>query len=317
MNEAEKLINSLYGKGTIGFTCDSCGREVNGCSIVNGMTFCAKCYQETFGKDNQQNEIQQLKQQLEEKDEQIKKRVMVYEEQFIEQTNEIYSLKQQLAEKDKEIEEILSSKKHFKTCAENMSDVLKTINSVLPKPQENGLNYKKVADDVIALIKEKDKEINSLIVDYEKRISQEQELMSNMEHRLAEKQNTINEINKEFVQAVHDWKALCAEKDKEIETMKKDSDKNIDYLVEFASLIENEKDCNRMLKALDRVKSGNKYIIDKANQSKTEFAIQELEKVKELVKDKSAWSSPFGLLKIQESDVEQIIDQQIKELKGE
>lgn len=72
MNEAEKLINSLYGKGTIGFTCDSCGREVNGCSIVNGMKFCAKCYQETFGKDNQQNEIQQLKQQLEEKDKLLK-----------------------------------------------------------------------------------------------------------------------------------------------------------------------------------------------------------------------------------------------------
>ena len=75
-------------------------------------------------------------------------------------------LKQQLAEKDKEIEEILSSKKHFKTCAENMSDVLKTINSVLPKLQENGLNYKKVADDVIALIKEKDKEIEKLKQQY-------------------------------------------------------------------------------------------------------------------------------------------------------
>lgn len=37
---------------------------------------------------------------------------------------------------------------------------------------------------------------------------------------LAEKQNTIDKINKEFVQAVHDWKALCAEKDKEIERLK-------------------------------------------------------------------------------------------------
>ena len=73
MNEAEKLINNLYGKGTIGFTCDVCGRKVNGCSVVNGMKFCAKCYQETFGKDNQQNEIQQLKQQLEEKDKEIEK----------------------------------------------------------------------------------------------------------------------------------------------------------------------------------------------------------------------------------------------------
>ena len=69
---------------------------------------------------------------------------------------------------------------------------------------------------LIDTLKEKDKEINSLIVDYEKRISQEQELMSNMEHRLTEKQNTIDEINKEFVQSVKDWKTLCAEKDKEI-----------------------------------------------------------------------------------------------------
>lgn len=100
------MSNYFNDKGTIGFTCDICGRELNGCSIVNGMKFCAKCYQETFGKDNQQNEIQQLKQQLEEKDEQIKRRVMVYEGQFIEQADEIYSLKQQLAEKDKEIERL-------------------------------------------------------------------------------------------------------------------------------------------------------------------------------------------------------------------
>lgn len=34
---------------SISFTCDCCGREVGGCNIVNGMKFCAKCYQETFG----------------------------------------------------------------------------------------------------------------------------------------------------------------------------------------------------------------------------------------------------------------------------
>lgn len=107
MNDFDnKQICSYKDIDRFGFTCDVCGRKVNGCSIVNGMQFCAKCYQETFGKDNQQNEIQQLKQQLEEKDQQIKKRVMVYEKQFIVQTNEIYSLKQQLAEKDKEIERL-------------------------------------------------------------------------------------------------------------------------------------------------------------------------------------------------------------------
>lgn len=38
--------------GTIGFTCDVCGRETQGCTWVNGMKFCAKCYQETFGNTN-------------------------------------------------------------------------------------------------------------------------------------------------------------------------------------------------------------------------------------------------------------------------
>ena len=44
--------------------CDSCGREVYGCNIVNGMKFCAKCYQETFGETDKDKQIAELKQQL-------------------------------------------------------------------------------------------------------------------------------------------------------------------------------------------------------------------------------------------------------------
>ena len=84
------------------FMCENCGIETNGITFVNGMKFCAKCYHQIFGKDNQQTEITQLKQQL------------------------------------------------------------------------------------------------------------------------AEKQKTIDEINKEFVQAIHDWKTLCAEKDKELLEFKRD-----------------------------------------------------------------------------------------------
>lgn len=47
-------------------------------------------------------------------------------------------------------------------------------------------------------IKEKDKEINSLIVDYEKRISQEQELMSNLEKQLAEKDKEIEKLKQQY-----------------------------------------------------------------------------------------------------------------------
>ena len=46
------MNNYFNGSGTIGFTCDNCGREMQGCTWVNGMKFCAKCYQETFGNTN-------------------------------------------------------------------------------------------------------------------------------------------------------------------------------------------------------------------------------------------------------------------------
>ena len=44
--------NYFNSTGTIGFTCDVCGRELQGCTWQNGMRFCAKCYQETFGNKN-------------------------------------------------------------------------------------------------------------------------------------------------------------------------------------------------------------------------------------------------------------------------
>lgn len=44
--------------------CDSCGREVHGCNIVNGMKFCAKCYQETFGETDKDKQIAELQKQL-------------------------------------------------------------------------------------------------------------------------------------------------------------------------------------------------------------------------------------------------------------
>lgn len=218
MNDFDNKQICLYKDiNRLGFTCDVCGRKVNGCRYINGMSFCEKCYQETFGKDNQQNEIQQLKQQLEEKDEQIKKRVMVYEKQFIEQTDEIYSLKQQLAEK----------------------------------------------------------------------------------------QNTIDEINKEFVQAVHDWKALCAEKDKEIERLKNLFELNNEVVI------------NQGKEIFDlRVQ------VLQQKQNQTQLAIQELEKVKDTLKHfcnihNDEYYGVKSQVKGIEQDVCDQINQQIKELKGE
>lgn len=175
MNEAEKLINRLYGN--IGFTCDNCGRETYGITYVNGMKFCAKCYHQIFGKDNQQTEITQLKQQL------------------------------------------------------------------------------------------------------------------------TEKQNTIDEINKEFVQAVHDWKTLCAEKDKEIERLKNLSELNNEVVI------------NQGKEIFDlRVQ------VLQQKQNQTQLAIQELEKVKSSLFSKAIQITGTGVDCVRLYEINKIIDQQIKEL---
>lgn len=54
------------------YWCDSCGRRVKGITIVNGMDFCAKCYQETFGETEKDRKIADLQSQLAEKDKDIK-----------------------------------------------------------------------------------------------------------------------------------------------------------------------------------------------------------------------------------------------------
>lgn len=73
----------------ISFTCDSCGREVFGCNIVNGMKFCAKCYQETFGNDMFNKENRELLINL-----------------LAEKDKQIAELQKQLAEKEKKIEKL-------------------------------------------------------------------------------------------------------------------------------------------------------------------------------------------------------------------
>lgn len=107
MNDFDnKQICSYKDIDRFGFTCDVCGRKVNGCHYINGMSFCEKCYQETFGKDNQQNEIQQLKQQLAEKDKEINSLIVDYEKRISQEQELMSNLEKRIAEKDKEIERL-------------------------------------------------------------------------------------------------------------------------------------------------------------------------------------------------------------------
>lgn len=108
-----------------------------------------------------------------------------------------------------------------------------------------------------------------------------------VQKQLEKKQNEIDEINKEFVQAVHDWKTLCAEKDKEIEKLKQQN-----------TLLENEN--GKLAKELI-VKNYKKA--QKEVSFGIQLAIQELEKVKNFV-DGRTYCADY-------------INKRIQDLKGE
>ena len=103
---------------SMNFTCDVCGREVFSCTFVNGMKFCAKCYQETFGETDKDRKIADLEAKLAESERKLEeykkcncKECMTDYEKNLNQIidkflNENIKLKQQLAEKTLTIEQI-------------------------------------------------------------------------------------------------------------------------------------------------------------------------------------------------------------------
>ena len=94
----------------ISFTCDSCGREVFGCNIVNGMKFCAKCYQETFG--NQQKYIDMLNKESSE----------LLVNSLAEKDRQITELKKQLEEKERLLQ---YGKTEIKNLHKRINDIVK------------------------------------------------------------------------------------------------------------------------------------------------------------------------------------------------
>lgn len=221
----------------------------------------------------------------------------------------INELKQQLEEKDKLIEfgreEIKKRNKRIDEIVERDKKLFDDKNKELEKLKQQ-LAESFTEEDVEGLIEDRNKTIKFL------------------QKELAEKQNTINEINKEFVQAVHDWKTLCAEKDKEIEKLKtkqkpivmhskEDYFKRCNFLEEeniklqFAQkqLVEKEKELAYMTKQAKKFNNeAQKYYEDAyCNSFQNQKAIVELEKVKNFV-DGRTYCADY-------------INKRIQELKGE
>ena len=153
-------------------------------------------------------------------------------------------------------------------------------------------------DKEIAHLKEKD----NYHLRYE--LAGADETIANLRQQLAEKQNTIDEINKEFVQSIHDWKTLCAEKDNEIERL------------------------NTKQKPIVMHSKENYYFLEEENIklhfAQKQLAITELEKVKKrLLEESKRYPIVYDITNdlvggaIDKNKVFETLDQQIKELKGE
>lgn len=69
-DDSQKICNSA-DVVNYGIQCDICGNKFQSVSNINGRRYCVGCYYKTFIKDNQQTEIDQLKQQLAEKEKRI------------------------------------------------------------------------------------------------------------------------------------------------------------------------------------------------------------------------------------------------------
>lgn len=145
---------------------------------------------------------------------------------------------------------------------------------------------------------------------------------------LTEKQNTIDEINKEFVQAVHDWKTLCAEKDKNFQEYRNEVVSNIekevyermrDTVKEYEmQLAEKDKEIERLKQELEETNAGYDYIYEQSTetikelkQNQTQLAISELEKVKTLIQNAINFEKPNFV------EVYDAINKQINDLRGE
>ena len=102
------MSNYFDDNGLIMFQCDVCGRKLNSVNYTNGMKFCAKCYQETFGETEKDRKIADLEAKLAEseksKEINIKERDKICLEMATDYNRQIIDLQSQLVITEKALE---------------------------------------------------------------------------------------------------------------------------------------------------------------------------------------------------------------------
>lgn len=119
--------------------CDSCGRGVQGITWVNGMKFCAKCYQETFG--NQQKYIDMLNKESSE----------LLVNSLAEKDKKIAELQKQLKEKEKKIEKL---REGLSQCEADRKSEQEKKNLAFKELRERSEQLKTQPSEIVEKIKE-------------------------------------------------------------------------------------------------------------------------------------------------------------------
>ena len=124
---------------SMNFTCDVCGREVFSCTFVNGMKFCAKCYQETFGETDKDRKIADLEAKLAESEKKAYSRG--HSQRDIANEIKLNALREDVANKEKRIVELKQQLAITEKALELACETLQDINFKLYNTEMNFVDF--------------------------------------------------------------------------------------------------------------------------------------------------------------------------------
>lgn len=155
-DDSQKICNSA-DVVNYGIQCDICGNKFQSVSNINGRRYCVGCYYKTFIKDNQQTEIDQLKQQLAEKNkelEKLKRNCKSIESDFIKMET-LYKI---------ELQRLAEYENKDKNTANSWNEMLKNCEDCKLKECIGCEHTWTCVQDIKKQFEEKDKEINDIAI---------------------------------------------------------------------------------------------------------------------------------------------------------